>query len=70
MPNWLVALIVGGSCFLLFLAVLSGVIIKCSYAITRAKAKEKYWYDRANELQHIIDGYGMRTMTIGKEKDL
>ena len=68
MSSWLVILIVSVGWFLLFLAVLSGVVIKCSYMVTRAKAREQYWQDKANELQKIINAYGMREMHIGRDK--
>lgn len=69
MASWLVILIVSIGWFLLFLTILSGVVIKCSQVVARAKAKEEYWYNRATQLQHIIDGYGMRELKIGKEKE-
>lgn len=68
MSSWLVILIVSIGWFLLFLTLLSGVVIKCSYMVTRAKAREQYWQDKAKELQKIINAYGMREMKIGRDK--
>ena len=66
--EYLLAFIVGVVLFFLFIAILGAIVFKFSREIDRAKAKEKYWYDKAEKLQHIIDGYGMRNLKIGGDE--
>ena len=69
MPHWLEIVLLVGITSLFWLALLSGVVITCSYRVYRARVKENLAAQRAKELQHILDGYGMRELTIGKEKE-
>ena len=68
MSNLYVALMVCGTMLGIMVAIVGAIVFTCDRRVRVARAKEKIWYERAEQLQHIIDGYGMRNLQIGERK--
>ena len=69
MPHWLEIVIVCVSVSLVWLALLSGIIIKANMVIHRYKVMCDIALEKQKKAQEIINAYGVREMTIGGEEN-
>ena len=69
MPSWLVNLIVATLLVLIFITLLGVAVMMFSYRLQVEKNKIKQLEKENHHLQQIIDAYGFKEITIGKEND-
>lgn len=67
MPHWVEIILLVGITSLFWIALLGGVVITCSYRVYKARVRENIAKQQAREKQKILDDYGIREITIGKE---
>lgn len=67
MPNWLANILVVALISLIFLILLSVAIMKFSYRLKIEKDKVRQLEKENKHKQQLLDAYGIKEITIGKE---
>ena len=68
MPSWLAVTLLVVVVSLLWFCILCGVVISCSRRLYVARVKEQIATKRMEQMQQLLDTYGIKEITIGGDE--
>lgn len=68
MPSWLEVVLLVGITSLFWLALIAGILITCCRRIYVARVRENLANKRAEDMQKLMDSYGIKEITIGDDE--
>ena len=68
MPSWLEVILLVGVTSMFWLSLIAGILITCCKRIYKARVREQLANKRAEDMQKLMDNYGIKEITIGGDE--